>query len=215
MNARNWKTAVYASGSIILGGVAIKLLKISNVFSSRRNHDIPVNEVLLYGANDEVQTKQIGLNNLFCIYYVIVHANCSIDVCLPDLESDTIAKCLIGAQKNNVKVRLIVHSNSDFDMPKLIKHGIEVKIITSRSREPLEHEYILVDADAETRGAVAVMGSLDYETARVNCNRDATLLTSEPSVVKSLKREFDRVWNSTDSKTGSENIPKSTSTTAT
>ncbi|XP_063395729.1 uncharacterized protein LOC134680544 [Cydia fagiglandana] len=208
MNARNWKTAVCASGSILLGGVAIKLLKISNVFSSRRNHDVPVNEVLLYGANDEVQTKQIGLNNLFCIYYVIVHANCSIDVCLPDLESETIAKCLIGAQKNKVKVRLIVHSNRDFDMPKLIKHGIEVKIITSRSREPLEHEYILVDADAETRGAVAVMGSLDYETARVNCNRDATLLTSEPSVVKSLKREFDRVWNSTDS----ENIPKSTTT---
>lgn len=195
MSSSIWKAAV-CSGSLFLGGLAFRLLNNGSLFGIKKKNDIPINEVLLYGSNDEGQTKQIGLNNLFCIYYVIVHANCSIDVCVPNLESETILKCLIGAQQKKVKVRLVVHNDSEFDFEKLTKHGVLVKII--KPLQPLQHEFILVDAADEAGEAVAVMGSLDYETTRVNCNRDATVLTSEALVVKSLKREFDRVWDSTD-----------------
>lgn len=61
--------------------------------------------------------------------------------------------------------------------------------------ENLEHEFILVDAAEGTGEAVALMGSLDYEVTSVNCNRDNTLLTSDPVVVDALKNEFNRVWD--------------------
>lgn len=191
MNMANWKTTLCASGSILCG-LAWKLLK-DNAYRSFDKCDI--NEVLLYGAEDKGRMREIGLENLHCIYYVIAHATRTIDVCVPSLGSETIAKCLINVQqKNKAQIRVTIHNSDDYhNLKSFAESGIQVKVV--KSVERLEHEFILIDAD-KASDAVAVIGSLDYEAGRVNCNRDSTLLTSEVAVIKTLRQEFNRVWNS-------------------
>ncbi|XP_059051259.1 uncharacterized protein LOC131846055 [Achroia grisella] len=188
----NWKTTLYASGSILCG-IALKVLK-DNVFKNVPNKS-DINEVLLYGDGDDVRVKEIGLDNLYCIYYMIAHASNTVDVCVPSLESEIITKCLIAVQqKNKPKIRIAIHNSNTWDNLKSIaESGIEVKVI--KSTERLEHEFLLIDATGTFDDAVAIIGSLDYDTSRVNCNNDTTMITSELAVVKTLKREFDRVWN--------------------
>lgn len=193
MNAINWKNTLALSGPVLCG-LAFKLMR-SRI---TKQCDTTINEVLFYGAQGERQTKEeLGLDNLFCIYYVIAHASRSVDVCVPSLESETMAKCLITVQqRNQAKIRVAIHNSDKFcNLTSFAKHGIEVKVI--RSAERLEHEFVLVDAAAGAGDALALLGSLDYETDRVNCNRDSTMLTSEPVVVTNLQREFDRIWQST------------------
>ncbi|XP_075973685.1 mitochondrial cardiolipin hydrolase-like [Anticarsia gemmatalis] len=190
-----WLKALRTGGSYVCG-LALKIFEI-NLFKNGKQQDESINEILLYGAeNEDRDIQQIGLNNLFCIYYVILHASRSVEVCVPSLASDTLAKCLISVhQKNKVKVRITIHNSDNFDNLQLFaQSGIEIKIINPTV--PLEHEFLLIDALDDFKDAVAVMGSLDYETTQVNCNLDATVLTSDIAVVTALKREFDRVWTS-------------------
>ncbi|CAG4978450.1 unnamed protein product [Parnassius apollo] len=194
MNTPNWKTVISTTGSTLLQGISKVLLPFKKINKDLSQSD-SINEVLFYGAEDDEKKHQVGLNNLFCIYYVIVHASRSVDVCLPSLISNTISKCLITVRQNNsANIRVAIHNSDDREnLQILAKHGISVKIINSTVK--LEHEFILVDAYDECQDAVAVFGSLDYEMSRVNCNRDTTLLTSERIVVLALKKEFDRVWS--------------------
>lgn len=188
----NWKNGLFISGPMLCG-LAFKYIK--NSIENKCEYSI--NEVLFYGATDEEKVKQIGLDNLFCINYAISQAKSTVDVCVPSLESETIAKSLINVHlKNKAKVRIAIHNSDQFrNLNTFAKHGIEVKVI--RSAERIEHEFALIDASEGVNDALAVMGSLDYETTRVNCNRDSTILTTEPKVVMNLQKEFDRIWNST------------------
>lgn len=189
MNTLNWKAALSAS-ALALGGMAITIMKYIG-----KQYDTAINEVLFYGAADEETTKQVGLENLLCIYYVVVHACQTIDVCVPTLGSETIVKCLLSAQnKKGVKIRVAIHHDSKSKLETLTSRGIEVKVVRC---ERMAHEFILVDATDNFQEAVAVIGSVDYETSRVNCNRDCTMFASEEAVVRALKNEFNRVWEST------------------
>lgn len=193
----SWKSAISASG-LLLSGIAIKLMQ-----NFGKQCDSALNEILFYGNEDEEQTIQAGLNNLFCINFVIGHATQTIDVCVPSLVSDTITKSLINVKQKGVKIRVAIHKSEDIESLQMFsEHGIEVKVINS---EQLDHEFLLIDATNECQDAVAVIGSLDYDTSRVNCNRDTTMLISEQIVVISLKREFERIWESFCNKDSAEN----------
>ncbi|CAB3256548.1 unnamed protein product [Arctia plantaginis] len=189
----NWELA-FCLGKAFLSGLAQTILKTS-LFNYESGYK-EINEILLYGSENKAHMEEIGLNNLLCIYYMILHANKTVDVCVPSFESDTLANCLIKVHQNgNVKIRIVIHNSDDFhNLHFFSQNGIEVKIIKPFVR--LEHEFLLIDASEKFKHAVAVIGSLDYNTWRVNCNRDATVLTSESTVVKALQREFNRVWDS-------------------
>ncbi|CAH0405323.1 unnamed protein product [Chilo suppressalis] len=199
MDTINWKNALFIGGTFLCG-LAYKFL----IYRQDEALDPSINEVLFYGAKEENKRKEIGLDNLFCIYYIIAHASRTVDVCVPKLESETITKCLISVhQKNKTRIRVAVHKSEQTDnLTSLSEQGIEVKVV--KSTEPIEHEFILVDASESFADALALIGSLDYETTRVNCNRDNTLLTSEPKVVNNLKKEFDRIWNETPETNGEQ-----------
>lgn len=192
MDNINWKNTLVLSGPVLCG-LAFKLVK--NTIGKKC--DTLINEVLFYGAKDERRMKEIGLENLFCIYYVVSHATRTVDVCVPSLESETIAKCLMNVQqRNKAKIRIAIHNSNNFgNLKSFAKHGIEVKVI--KSAERLEHEFMLVDACEGMANALALVGSLDYDASRVNCNRDTTMLTSESRVITNLQQEFDRIWNTT------------------
>ncbi|CAG9796536.1 unnamed protein product [Diatraea saccharalis] len=192
METINWKNTLFIGGTFLCA-LAYKILR-----SKKDNMlDSSINEVLFYGAQEESKRKEIGLDNLFCIYYVIAHASRTVDVCVPSLESETITKCLLRVhRKDNMQVRVAVHKSNQLDnLMLLIDQGIEVKVV--ESTEPIEHEFILIDASENLDVGMAIIGSLDYETTRVNCNRDTTFLTSKPCVVSILKKEFDRIWHET------------------
>ncbi|KPJ08744.1 Mitochondrial cardiolipin hydrolase [Papilio machaon] len=191
MNGSNWRSAIYATGSALLKCVTF----MTTLKTKKSVHCDSINEVLFYGAEDDKTKEEIGTNNLLCIYYVIVHACRSVDVCLPTLNSDTISKCLISVhQRNCVVIRIILYNAENLDMLQgLVKQGITVKIVNFAPK--LEHEFIIIDAIDNCKDAVAVLGSLDYELSRVNCNRDSTLLTSDCTVIQALKKEFDRIWS--------------------
>ncbi|XP_034832801.1 uncharacterized protein [Maniola hyperantus] len=188
----NWKTVLLKACASMFSRIAAK---ITQIVRPRKQSDT-INEILLYGAGSYDKKKQLGLNNLFCIYYVLVHARQAIDVCMPSLDTVTISKCLISVrQKNNIKLRIAVHKNLDLNLNHFLDYGIEVKVI-NKAEILLEHEFMLIDAVGDFAEALAVIGSLDYKLKRANCNSDSTLLTSEKAVVFTLKREFDRIWNS-------------------
>lgn len=192
MNNFNWKSFLFGSASV-LTGISQKITKLANIVGISKQSDA-INEVLFYGAQYK-EKEQVGLNNLFCIYYMIAHASQSVDICVPTLESDTISKCLLNIQKrenNCAKVRIIVHNTSTLsNLQSFVSCGIQVKII--RPKIELEHEFLLIDANCVD--AVAILGSLDYEVNRVNHNRDNTLITSEATLIRTLKREFNRIWD--------------------
>lgn len=192
MNSSLWKWCLSSCGSLVRAP-----FKILN--SEVEQKDIAINEVLFYGGEDEHRTQKLGMDNLLCIHFVLMHASQTIDMCVPSLVSETIAKCLITVKKcKAIRVRVIIHNSDDFhNLQSFAQNGIEVKVI--KTAERLEHEFVLIDAAAggvcEELDAVAIIGSLDYETTRVNCNRDTTLLTSEFAVVSTLNKEFDRIWS--------------------
>ncbi|XP_072942654.1 mitochondrial cardiolipin hydrolase-like [Epargyreus clarus] len=190
MNVFSWKSTLSSGGSHIAGLPG----KIRNMFCGTQL-DSTLNKVLFYGAEDEEQRKRVGLDNLLCIYYVIIHASNSVDICAPSLSSDTIVKSLINVkQRRQAKVRIAIYNSVDYShLRTFSKYGIEVKKISSDIQ--LEHEFVLINASI-CADAVAIIGSLDYEVTRVNCKRDTTLITSELAVVSTLKCEFDRLWNS-------------------
>lgn len=187
-----WKMVLFGSSTVITFVTSkIRKLAIYNNCTFEKNDTF--NEILFYGGADENQRKEIGLNNLFCVYYVLVHARKSIDICVPNLKSDTIISCLIKMKQiNKINIRLALYANDQDTSQDLRKYGIQVKLI--KSEVQIEHEFILVDSSE--KDGLAIIGSLDYEVNHVNCNRDNTLLTSESAVVITLKHEFDRIWSS-------------------
>lgn len=187
MNKPSLKSALRTGGSVIYEFV-------SSMFRSDKQCDSAINEILFYGAEDEERTKQKVLNNMICICYVIHNASRTVDVCVPGLVSNTLAKCLVKVhQKNKVYVRIAIHNSKNYQNLTLFSENeIEVKIITPSVK--LEHEFVLVDAGA--RDSVAVLGALEHAPGCRGLRSDATLLTSESAVLTSLSREFERVWNS-------------------
>lgn len=135
----------------------------------------------------------MGLNNLFCIYYVIIHASRSIDVCVPSLVSATLVECLLSVKRNRVNIRIILHAKKYLkNLEVFTQNEIDVKVIEHPER--LEYNFILIDAEESYIEAVAVLGSIDYEPSRVNCIREANLITSQERLVNALKHEFERLW---------------------
>lgn len=176
-----------------LFGLVMNILN-TRLFKIKRNCN-EINEILLYGS-EKKKYMEHGIKNLLCIYYTIANAQKTVDVCVPSLESITLTYCLVRVHEEaKVKMRVVIHNNSKnlFNLDFLAKNGIEVKLMTPVVR--LGHEFLLVDAIGDFSDAVAVIGSLDYSTHNVNCNWDATVLTSESVVVRALQREFNRVWN--------------------
>ncbi|KAJ8736215.1 hypothetical protein PYW08_006871 [Mythimna loreyi] len=191
MNKPALNSVLYAGGALICG-IIIKVLEISIFRNKNKQSDVTVNEVLFYGAEDEEETQQIRTNNMLCIHYVILHARSTVDVCVPSLASDSLAKCLVSVQqKNKVYIRVAIHNSNDFhNLQLLAQNGIEVKVIKTGVR--LAHEFVLLDARAGE--PLALAGALPGAgPARA---RAATLLTSDSTLITALGLEFERVWNS-------------------
>ncbi|CAK1540085.1 unnamed protein product [Leptosia nina] len=182
-----WKSVVV--------GLAERIVGITRRLKNNEKSDA-INEVLIYGGDTDEWRRQVGLNNLFCILYIIDHAGRTIDISMPSLESDSLTKCLIEVKnRNNIEVRLIVHNVTDLcNLHSLADNGIRVKVIKSAVK--LEHEFIIIDGAYSD--AVAILGSLDFEVSRVNCCKGTTILSSDCTLISALQLEFNRVWLSHD-----------------
>lgn len=157
------------------------------------NSGADTSTVLFYGDVNKEVAKEASLKNLSFIWNVILNSNKTINLCVPKSVSNSLAKCLIKAQQTkNVKIQVAIHNSKNLDnVQQLIRNDIAVKVINSSD---LEYEFLLLDATDDFKGAAALINSINYET--INYNIDSTIFISEKYVVKSLKKEFDRIWQS-------------------
>lgn len=100
--------------------------RIMNIFKKSKKSENFINEILFYGAEGETASQELGVTNLFCIYYLLGHATTSIDMCVPSLASDTIAECLTRVAQKKVKVRVAIHKSDNFShLDSLAQSGID------------------------------------------------------------------------------------------
>lgn len=149
--------------------------------------------VLFYGDVNKEVAKEASLKNLRFIENVIVNSKKTINVCVPKCVSSSLVKCLIEAQRTKkVKIQVVIHNTESItNVLQLVRNEIAVKFVNSSK---LEHEFILVDATDDFEGAAALINSINYE--RINYNINNTMFISDKSVVRSLTKEFERVWHS-------------------
>lgn len=149
--------------------------------------------VLFYEGSNNKVAKEASLKNLLFIWKVIINSNKTVNLCVPKFVSNSLTKFLIKAQRTKeVKIQVAIHDSKNLsNVHQLVQNDIEVKVI-NWSR--FEYEFMLVDATDDFEGAAALINSINYE--KFNYNRDNTMFISEKSVVRSLKKEFDRVWQS-------------------
>lgn len=191
-----WKMAIVAGGSAILCGIAYKYIKLLD--KNREQSVAEVNEVLMYGGEeDEIQRESVVTDHLYSITYVISRARQSVDVCLPRLVNSSIMQSLMFVAEKGRKVRVIIHSDRSEEqiscIEELSDRGIGVKMIKPVIK--IEHEFILVDGENwKSKDAVALIGSLNYSKDNVNNKYDSTLFTTEQTIVNTLNKEFNRLW---------------------
>lgn len=181
--------------------LAKKLLKPVEYFMTNSGAD--TSTVLFYGDLNKEVAKEASLKNLRFIWNVILNSNKTINLCVPKSVSNSLAKCLIKAQQTKkVKIQVAIHNSKNLDnVQQLIRNDIAVKVINSSE---LEYEFLLLDATDDFKGAAALINSINYET--INYNIDSTIFISEKYVVKSLKKEFDRIWQSVPSLISDKNV---------
>lgn len=157
------------------------------------NSGADTSTVLFYGDVNKEVAKEASLKNLCFIWNVIANSNKTINLCVPKFVSNSLAKCLIKAQRTKkVKIEVAIHNSKNLDnVQQLVRSDIAVKVINS-SR--LEHEFLLVDATDDFKGAAALINSINFEN--VNYNGDNTIFITEKSMVRNFKKEFDRIWQS-------------------
>lgn len=163
------------------------------VESITANCDADTSTVLFYGDVNEEVAKEASLKNSRFICKVIVNSKKTLDLCVPKFVSNSLTKYLINARRmNKVKIRVIIHNSTNLsNLQQLVKNDITVKVINSSI---LEHEFALVDATDSFKGSAALINCVNYEN--INYNRDNTMFISEKSVVRSLNKEFERIWES-------------------
>lgn len=157
------------------------------------NYSEDTSTVLFYGDVNKEIAKQASLKNLHFIQNVIVNSNKTINVCVPKCVSNSLAECLITAQRmKKVKILVVIHNSTNLNnVQQLVRNNIAVKVINLCR---LEHEFVLVDAAGDYDGAAALINCINYE--KINYNRDSTMFITDKSIVRSLSKEFDRVWQS-------------------
>lgn len=177
----------------IVNAIYLLAKKIFNPVEYMTNYNADTSTVLFYGDDNEEVAKEASLKNLLFICKVIVKSKRSIDLCVPKSISNTLTKCLIKAQRTrNVKIRLIIHNSENLsNLQQLVKNDITVKVINSSK---LEHEFVLLDATDSFKGCSALTNCINYDN--INFNRDNTMFITEMSVVMSLNKEFERIWQS-------------------
>ncbi|GBP28157.1 Mitochondrial cardiolipin hydrolase [Eumeta japonica] len=184
----NWKTALIVSGSVVVCGIAMLYMKKKNtVFVRKRKRSM--NEILFYGSNRRNLSK-------VCVMCMVCDAEVSVDVCLPRLTNEVLAKNLMNLTKEKpVKIRILVHKEKiepDSLISKLKDGGIEVKCGID---EDLCHEFVIIDA---TNDPVLMMGALDRPMRDSGYLQENAVLTSEPASVGVFVNEFERLWAAAD-----------------
>lgn len=113
----------------------------------------------------------------------------SIDVCVFTITDDRITRALLEADRRGVAVRIVSdddkRDDTGSDVYSLASKGIRVRVDPNRNH--MHHKFAIIDE------RIVITGSYNW-TRGATRNLENVLVTTEPDIVISYKREFDRLW---------------------
>jgi phosphatidylserine/phosphatidylglycerophosphate/cardiolipin synthase-like enzyme len=116
----------------------------------------------------------------------------TMDVAVREITSPDMAHALMKAKGRGVKVRVIADSKQakmkSSQITYLINQGIPVKVLRGKDYGVMNHRFVILDAKK------VVTGSFDWSETSEKWNYENILIISDPEVVASYQKEFDRLW---------------------
>ena len=67
-----------------------------------------------------------------------------------------------------------------------------IPVMTSKTGKLMHHKFIVVDAGQENE--VTATGSFNWTREALCSNNENLLITNDPTAVRKLKQEFERIW---------------------
>lgn len=121
----------------------------------------------------------------------------TIDLVLYEFTSEELQKTLNTARDRGVKIRIIADrlqaSDKNTVVPKLIKDGYEVKLLSGRQNKnnqgSMHHKFAIFD------GKLLEFGSYNWTYSADNLNYENAVFTSAPELISAYQSEFDRLWS--------------------
>lgn len=121
----------------------------------------------------------------------------TIDLALYEFTSEELQKTLKTARDRGVKVRIIADrlqaSDKDTVIPKLIKDGYEVKLLSGRQNKKnqgsMHNKFAIFD------GKLLETGSYNWTYSADNLNYENVLFITDPAIISAYQSEFDRLWS--------------------
>ena len=114
----------------------------------------------------------------------------SADVCVYTITDDRIKDAILRADKRGIELRVISdnHKSADLgsDVDELRRRGVPVRV--DRTQYHMHHKYAIFD------GRELLTGSYNWTRSAAAHNEENFIITSEASLVRSFREEFDKLW---------------------
>ena len=121
---------------------------------------------------------------------LIAEARQSIDVCVFTVTDDRIAEPIIEAHRRGIKVRILTDDDKvndlGSDIPRFMQEGIPVRV--DRTAFHMHHKFAIFDRK------LLLTGSYNWTRGAALNNIENFILVSEPRLLRSFQKEFDRLW---------------------
>lgn len=111
-------------------------------------------------------------------------------ICVFTISDDLITHSVLNAHRRGVTIRIITDNDKSYDhgsdIDLLAKEGIAVKLDISRNH--MHHKFMITDDDC------ILTGSYNWTGSAARYNHENIILTKESGVVKSFRKEFEKLW---------------------
>lgn len=147
----------------------------------------PISPLVYFSSNSKISDQIIkSINN----------SQKTIDLALYEFTSEELQKVLDSARDRGVKTRIIADrlqaSDKDTVIPKLIKDGYDIKLLSGRQNKKnqgsMHHKFAIFD------GRLLEVGSYNWTYSADNLNYENALFITDKNTINQYQSEFDRLW---------------------
>lgn len=113
-----------------------------------------------------------------------------VDVCVYTITDDRIRDAILAAHRRGVMVRIISDNEKSDDLgsdiQQLDRRGVAVRV--DRTEHHMHHKYAIFD------NKQLITGSYNWTRSAAKNNEENFIVTSDPDLLKSFSRAFNRLW---------------------
>ena len=115
----------------------------------------------------------------------------SLLICVFTISDDNITQSILNAHKRGLAIKIITDNDKSMDrgsdVRRLASEGINVKI--DMTRHHMHHKFAIRDNKA------LLTGSYNWTRSAEVYNQENFIITKEKYLIKSFRKEFDKLWN--------------------